>query len=508
MRVRFAPSPTGQLHVGNVRTALFNWLLARGSGGTFVLRIEDTDVARSTRESERAILDDLEWMGLTWDEGVGKGGDHGPYRQSERLHVYRAHVVELMAKGLAYRCFCPAEQLEMDRYNALRERRPPRYVGRCRDLSPQEARRRAESGEPAAIRFRIPDHREVTFPDLVRGDVSFETDVMGDPVIVRSEGVPAYNFAVVIDDALMEITHVVRGEDHISNTPRQILMYEAFGWTPPKFAHLPMVLGPDHGLLSKRHGATSVAEFRAHGYLPEAFANYLALLGWSPGEGQEIVPIEELARRFRLEQVGHSAGVFDVEKLAWVNRHYLKGAAPERLVRLTLPFLIAQGWVTDATPDVAQFLESVVPLAAASVDRLDQAPARLRFLFDYSVERALGDPALRAEAEAARPVIAALAEVLAGAAPLASREAFRTAVGLVRERTGAKGKALLHPIRLALTGEAEGLELDLAVPAIARGARIGHSGMRPIVDPAVRAATFHEAIARAPASGTPAPPDA
>jgi len=494
VRVRFAPSPTGQLHVGNVRTALFNWLLARRLGGTLVLRIEDTDAERSTRESERAILDDLRWMGLEWDEGIEKGGDHGPYRQSERLHIYRAHIVELLSRGQAYRCFCLPEELEMERYAALRERRPPKYSGRCRGIPPDQARQRVDNGEPAAIRFRIPDDREVVFNDIVRGEVRFHTEVLGDPVLVRSEGIPAYNYAVVIDDALMEITHVIRGEDHISNTPRQLLLYEAFGWTPPAFAHVSMVLGPDHSLLSKRHGATSVAEFRARGYLPEALTNYLALIGWSPGEGQELLPIDELARRFQLQDVGHSAGVFDVEKLAWVNRHYLKLAAPERLAKLSEPYLRDQGWVVEPTLVSADFLAAVVPLAAASVDRLDQVPARLRFLFDYSAARALKDPAVRTEAEAARPVVAALAEVLAQRGPLIDRDAFRAAVAQVRERTGQKGKLLLHPIRLALTGEAEGLELDLAVPAIERGAALGQSGLQPVVSAADRARAFHRVL--------------
>jgi glutamyl-tRNA synthetase len=503
VRVRFAPSPTGHLHVGNARTALFNWLLAQRAGGTFVLRIEDTDVERSTLESEQAILEDLDWMGLTWTEGVGRGGDYGPYRQSERLHIYRAHIVELMARELAYRCFCPPEQLEMDRYHALRERRPPKYVGRCRSIPPEEARRRAEAGEPAAIRFRVPEGREVVFNDLVRGEVRFETDILGDPVLMRSEGLPAYNYAVVIDDALMAITHVVRGEDHISNTPRQILLYEAFGWTPPIFAHVSMVLGPDHGRLSKRHGATSVAEFRAQGVLPEALTNYLALIGWSPGEGQEIVERAELVRRFRLEDVGHSAGVFDVEKLAWMNRHYLKQASPDRLAALAVPYLRREGWVTEPTGDGLAFLASVVAIAAASVDRLDEVPARLRFLFDYSAERALTLPGVRDEADAARPVLSALAEVLADGEALGDREAFRAAVARVRERTGVKGKPLLHPIRLALMGEPEGVELDLAVPAMARGAQLDAAGLRAIASPAARAAAFVDALGRPPA---PQPP--
>jgi nondiscriminating glutamyl-tRNA synthetase len=495
MRLRFAPSPTGQLHVGNARTALFNWLLARGQGATFILRIEDTDFERSTRESERKIVDDLRWMGLDWSEGIDVGGSHGPYRQSERLHIYRAHAIELMSLGHAYHCFCSAEQLEADRQAALTEGRAPKYVGRCRDIPRDAARRRLENGETAVIRFRVRGGREVAFDDLVRGRVSFSTDVIGDPVLLRSDGVPAYNYAVVIDDALMEITHVIRGEDHISNTPRQILLYEAFGWKPPAFAHVSLVMGPDHTPLSKRHGATSVAEFRARGYLPEALTNYLALIGWSPGDGEELLPIDELAKRFRLEDVGHSAGVFDVDKLAWVNRHYLKLTPAGRLVRLAVPHLQHAGWVSEPNDRDLEFLEAVVPLAAASVDRLEQVVGRLTFLFDYSVSRALERPELAAEAEGARTVIDALATELAQSGPLLDRDAFRAAAARVRERTGLKGKALFHPIRIALTGEAEGLELDLAVPAIDRGAAAAGGGIRRIPSAAERAAEFAAALA-------------
>ena len=493
-RVRFAPSPTGQLHVGNARTALFNWLLAKGQGATFILRIEDTDFERSTRESERAILDDLRWMGLEWSEGVEAGGDRGPYRQSERLHIYRAHAVELLSGGRAYHCFCSSAQLEADRQAALANGRPPKYDGRCRGIARDDARRRIDAGEKAVIRFRVPDGRDVAFDDLVRGTVSFSTEVIGDPVLLRSDGVPAYNYAVVIDDALMGITHVIRGEDHISNTPRQILLYEAFGWRPPAFAHVSLVMGPDHTPLSKRHGATSVAEFRARGYLPEALTNYLALIGWSPGDGHEVLPMEELAARFRIEDVGHSAGVFDVDKLAWINRHYLKLAEPARLARLAIPYLRTAGWVTEPGPRDMEFLEAVIPLAAASVDRLEQVAPRLAFLFDYSPARALLNADTAAEAREARDVIEALAAELASAGPLLDREAFRSAAGRVRDRTGRKGKALFHPIRVALTGETEGLELDLAVPAIDRGAALGREGVVRIASAAERAAEFAAAL--------------
>ncbi len=496
MRVRFAPSPTGQLHVGNARTALFNWLLARGAGGKLILRIEDTDVERSSPESEATILRDLRWLGLDWDEGPDVGGSRGPYRQSERLHLYESYAHELLQTGQAYYCFCTTAQLEAERQEALAEGRPARYAGTCRRLTPEQAQARIAAGERPAVRFRIPEHTDVVFTDVVRGDVRFQTDVIGDPIITRADGHPAYNFAAVVDDALMEVTHVIRGEDHISNTPRQILLYRALGFTPPIFAHLALVMGPDHGPLSKRHGATSVAEFRSKGYLPEALVNYLALIGWSPGGGDELLPIEELARRFSLEAVGHSAGVFDEEKLAWVNRHYLKTSDPARLAALVVPYFNAAG--VEMTPETRglEFLASAMPMASASVDRLDQVPARLAFLFDFSPERSLEDPRVRTEltTDGARAVVVALAEELAQA-PRLDRERFRAVANQVKTRTGRKGRALLHPIRLVLTARPEGPELDLAVPAIDRGALLpSTAGLPSIVGCRERATEFERVI--------------
>ncbi|MBM3779821.1 MAG: glutamate--tRNA ligase [Acidimicrobiia bacterium] len=502
MRLRFAPSPTGFLHVGNARTALFNWLLARGQGGTLVLRIEDTDAGRSTTLADRSVLEDLRWLGLDWDEGVEVGGDRGPYRQSERASTYRAHAQQLLDRGLAYYCFCSAEQLEADREQARLAARPPMYPGRCRRVPDAQARARVTAGEPAVIRFRVPEHRDVVFDDAVRGRVRFGTEVIGDPVLVRSDGMAAYNFAVVVDDALMEISHVVRGEDHLSNTPRQLLLYDAFGWAPPAFAHVSMVLGPDHTKLSKRHGATSVAEFRERGYLPEALANYLALLGWSPGDDEELLPLRELASRFRIEKVGHSAGVFDVEKLAWVNRHYLKAAPPGRLADLAVPFLVRAGWVSGPIGSADRaVVERAVEAAVASVGRLDEVPARLAFLFEYSAEQALGDETIRREAAdpAARAVVAALAAVLADAGPLLDRDAFRAAAAQVRERTRQKGRALFHVIRIALTGAASGMELDLAVPLIEQAAGLpGDSGLRRVPGARHRAEAFLGALSSEP----------
>jgi len=499
MRVRFAPSPTGQLHIGNARTALFNWLLARGQGGTFILRIEDTDVERSTRESADAILRDLRWLGLEWDEGPDAGGERGPYRQSERAHLYQSYARELVASGRAYHCFCTTAQLDSERQAAMAEGRPALYAGTCRRLSPDQASSRIEQGERPAIRFRVPEGRDVTFHDLVRGDVRFHGDVIGDPVIVRADGTAAYNFAVVIDDALMAVTHVVRGEDHISNTPRQILMYEALGWTPPAFAHLAMVLGPDHSPLSKRHGATSVAEFRSRGYLPEALVNYLALIGWSPGDDEELLPIEELARRFRIERVGHAAGVFDEEKLAWANRHYLKLAEPQRIAELSVPYFQESGVAMAPDRDGLAFLTSAIAIATSSVDRLEQIPGRLETLFRFDAVGALGDPGVRDEmqAEGPRSVVRALAEALAQA-PRLDREKFRAIATAIKADTGQKGRQLFHPIRVALTGRAEGPELDLLIPAIERGAELPVSaGIPGIVGCRERAAAFLQVMEKA-----------
>ena len=502
MRVRFAPSPTAHLHVGNARTALFNWLLARGHDGTFILRIEDTDAERSKKEFEESILEDLRWLGLEWDEGPDLGGAGGPYRQSDRLHLYTSYANELLAGGHAYYCFCSPQKLESDRRADLAAGRPPKYHGTCRSIGPDEARRRMEAGERAVVRFRVPEHVDVSFQDVVRGDVTFNTDVIGDPVLVRSDGRPAYNFAVVVDDALMEVTHVIRGEDHISNTPRQVLFYRALGFTPPTFAHLSLVLGADHTPLSKRHGATSVAEFRERGYLPEALMNYLALIGWSPrasggdaADEAELMPLDELARRFALEDVGHSAGIFDPEKLAWMNRHYMKMAAPGRIVAESARYFQARGFLTRKTEAGTAYLESVLPMAVGSVDRLEEVSDRLAFLFAFDVQEALRRPAVAEvlQEAGAREVIAALAAAIDG--PLLDREAFRAMANRVKEKTGQKGKALFHPIRIALTGESGGPELDLAVPAIDRGALLpADAGLVKIMSARERAKAFADAV--------------
>jgi glutamyl-tRNA synthetase/nondiscriminating glutamyl-tRNA synthetase len=471
--------------VGNARTALFNWLQARRYGGALVLRIEDTDVERSTIASEQSILEDLRWLGLDWDEGPDVGGPYGPYRQSERLDRYRRAAEGLMAAGRAYYCFCTPDQLEAERKAALAAGAPPKYSGRCRLLTPSDARARVAAHEPAAVRFAVPSSRDVTFDDEVRGTVTFSTEVIGDPVILRSEGRPAYNFAVVVDDAAMAITQVIRGEDHISNTPRQLLLYEALGLRPPAFAHLSLVMGPDHAPLSKRHGATSVAEFRERGFLPQALANYLALLGWSPGDGDELLPLAEMARRFEVGRVSHSAAVFDVDKLAWMNRHYMAEMPPGRLAREALRYFVRAGFLASESDAAEAFVEGMLPMAAGSVDRLDQVPERVAFLFEWAPEAAA---ALTASEPEGQRVVAAMAREVAGAGAL-DRESFRAAAGRVRAEVGVKGRALFHPLRVALTSADSGPELDLAVPAIDRGAHLDSGvGFKPVVSCAGRLA--------------------
>jgi len=474
VRVRFAPSPTGQLHVGNARTALFNWLFARRQGGAFVLRIEDTDLERSEPRFEQALLEDLRWLGLDWDEGPDVGGPFGPYRQSERKDLYAQFAAQLIERGQAYYCFCSPEQLETERHEALKAGRQPRYSGRCRALPPPESARRVAAGEPAAIRLKITEG-EFGWNDLVHGPTSFSSEVMGDPILVRSDGHPAYNYAVVIDDYLMEITHVIRGDDHISNTPRQLALYQAFGWQPPEFAHLSTILGPDRTRLSKRHGATSLQNFRELGILPEALENCLALLGWSPADGKtEILSREELIAHFSLEHIIRSAAVFDREKLNWLNRHYLKACPLRQLAERSVSFFAKAGHMAEpVSEEVLQWLGRVLEAVLKNVDHLDQLPSAAQLIFEYDAQAAVTREDTRhvVEDAGARAVLAAFIPKVLGAGEL-TYERFREITKAVQKETGKKGKDLFHPIRVALTGAVSGPELEKLIPILEQGAKL------------------------------------
>ena len=474
-RVRFAPSPTGLLHVGNARTALYNWLFARHTGGEFLLRIEDTDLDRSEARHEAQLIEDLKWLGLNWDEGPEVGGPHAPYRQSERLDIYREHADQLLREGKAYRCFCTFQELEAERERAVAEHRPQVYSGKCRNISAAASDARAQAGEPFAVRLRIPD-RPLRFHDIVRGDVEFAGETVSDPILVRSSGVPVYNYVVTVDDALMEVTHVIRGDDHISNTPKQVAIYEAFGWRVPQFAHLSTILGSDRERLSKRHGATSVASFREMGILPEALVNYLALLGWgAEGGTRETFTIEELTHEFKVERVTTAPAVFDWAKLHWLNRYYLKQCEPLRLIALAAPYFEKAGLVENL-PEAAivGWLEKLIALFLPSLDQLDQLPDKADFIFHFDPTAALTNPenAALLATESAKKVLAGFAARIQKASGTVTPEQFKLWMTEIKTETGAKGKELFHPVRIALTGAHSGPEFDKLIPVIEEGSRL------------------------------------
>lgn len=474
VRVRFAPSPTGQLHIGNVRTALFNWLFARQQGGTFILRIEDTDIERSEARYETQLMEDLKWLGIDWDEGPDVGGPYPPYRQSDKTDVYRSYAERLIREQKAYYCFCTAEELEREREHAMAEQRQPNYSGKCRKIDPAEAERRRAAGEPAAIRLKIPE-RPIRFHDIVRGNVEFSNEVVGDPIIIRSSGVPIYNYVVVIDDADMKVTHVIRGDDHISNTPKQVAVYEALGLPVPEFAHLSTILGPDRERLSKRHGATSMANFREMGILPEALMNYLALLGWAPtGGDREIFPKDELIKEFSLERVTPSPAVFDTEKLYWLNRHYIKQSPPERIRQMGTEMLQHAGLLpANLSSAITNWANSVVDLLAPYVDKLGQLPEKAKIIFsnDPAAAMALPDNTEAFANDKAKAVAQAFAKRVASESPL-TPERFKTIMDEIKAETGAKGKDLFHPVRIMLIGSHSGPDFNKLIPLLEDGSRL------------------------------------
>jgi nondiscriminating glutamyl-tRNA synthetase len=493
IRVRFAPSPTGLLHVGNARTALYNWLFARRMGGDFLLRIEDTDVERSEVRFEKQLVEDLRWLGLDWDEGphpnpdgsITEVGGYGPYRQSERLDTYAEHTEWLLRKGKAYPCFCTPEELEAERTRAAAEHRPQVYSGRCRALPAEEVEKNIAAGKPFAVRLKIEDH-PLRFHDLVRGEVEFAPEAVSDPIIVRSatvakggesEGIPVYNYVVTIDDALMEITHVIRGDDHISNTPKQVAIYEAFGWPVPQFAHLSTILGADRERLSKRHGATSISTFREMGYLPEALVNYLALLGWGAEDGKtETFTLEELTHAFSLERVTPSPAIFDFDKLNWLNRHYLRQADPGRLAALAWPYFANLLPAHDsASEPVKKWFAKLLAVFVPQVDRLDELPARAAPVVHFDCDEARANPENIAilEADSSRTVLGEFAARVRTYSQPISPDLLKAWMNEIKNASGIKGPALFHPVRIALTGYHSGPEFDKIIPLIEEGSTLG-----------------------------------
>ena len=467
MRLRFSPSPTGFVHVGNVRTALFNYLHSKKNNGIFVLRIEDTDVERSKKEYEINLVNDLKWIGIEWDEGPDIGGKFGPYRQSERVEIYTKYAQRLIDENKAYYCFCSKEELEKQKEEAMKQGNSPVYIEKCRDLDVEESNIRIKKGEKAAVRFKIPRNIYVEFKDIIRGNIKFDSNLLIDPVILRSSGIPAYNFSVVIDDSIMKINLVIRGEYHLSNTARQILTYKSLKIEPPEFAHLSMVLGPDNTKLSKRHGSTSISQFREDGYLPQALFNYLALLGWSPDNGKEILLKQELISAFDLNKVSKSSAIFDYKKLQWVNREHIRLINDEELGNVMTPFLEKRGikfnpekenfkWIGQASKVLCNYNHLLTEISEGFKEFIS---------INYSKD-------LIKKTKDCETSIKVISMFFKEISVLDSPIEFSKVAEILRRiqaQTKIKGKELYHPLRIALTGKESGIELKDYIPTIERG---------------------------------------
>ena len=447
IRVRFAPSPTGKLHLGSARTALFNWLFARGQDGMLLLRVEDTDPVRSSRELEASILDDLHWLGLDWDEGPDKGGPHAPYRQSERGEIYREHARRLQEAGKAYPCYCTPEELEEYKSKAIAEGRTPIYSGACRDLTEQERKAREAEGRHPVLRFKVP-HGEVAFQDLLHGFVRFPPGVVGDFIIVRSDGSAGFNFSVVVDDATMGITHVIRGEDHLTNTARHLLLFGALGYPAPIYLHHSLLMGPDGAKMSKRHGATAVRDYREMGYLPLALTNYLALLSWSPPEGREVLDLDELVGLFDIGDLSASPAIFDKKRLDWLNGKHLRAMDGDELVKTAREF--APGWADH--PQFPLMFESVLD----NLGTLGELPA---YLEPYGPPQVPDERAAEwLHGDVAVKVLTTALEILDDS-PLEDIKDADDVIGRIKEHYADKDlkpKEVMMPLRVALTGRDRG----------------------------------------------------
>ena len=463
IRVRFAPAPTGLLHIGNGRTALFNFLFAKRNQGTFVLRIEDTDLERSTDASLEQIVEDLKWLGIFWDEGPDRGGPLAPYRQSERLSIYREFANRLCEEGKAYKCFCSEERLEKLRKEQLSKGKMPRYDGRCCSLSQEETAHLESSGLRPVLRFRV-GKGPILFEDLIHGKMNFDSSGIGDFIIVRSDGMASYNFACVIDDHSMQITHVIRGEDHLSNTPRQILLYQALGWVPPVFAHHPLILGPDRAPLSKRHGATAVSQYREEGFLPEALRNYLLLLGWTPPSGQETLSLERMVEEFSIQDISKSAPIYNRKKLEWLNSFYIREKDEGQFSDILIPYLEKAGVQKNQIDP--RWLNQISGILKENLVILSQAEEYLGIFFDERFSFEDGARALLRDPKN-RETLHSILTLLEQPSELGSDEETPLLARL-EKRTGRRGKDLFAPLRAAVTGKTRGPELVKTLPLLGK----------------------------------------
>ncbi|WP_058486080.1 glutamate--tRNA ligase [Defluviitalea phaphyphila] len=458
-KVRFAPSPTGYLHIGGARTALFNYLYAKKTGGKFLVRIEDTDLARSSKESEEVIIKDLHWLGINWDEGIEVGGENGPYRSMERINLYDKFIKKLLDEGKAYYCYCSEEEIEEQRKIQRAKNEVPKYTGKCRNLTQEQIEEYKKQGRKPVIRFKVPEGKKIVVHDQIRGDVEFDSDGIGDFIIVKSDGIPVYNFAVVVDDYLMGITTVIRGEEHLSNTPRQILIYEALGFEVPKFAHVSLILGEDRSKMSKRHGSTHVDQYRNKGYLPEAIVNFLALLGWSPEGEEEIFSLSELEKMFSIDRVTKNPAVFDINKLNYINGKYIREADISRLTDLAIPFIVKAGFITEEEAVKKRpLIERMVNATREKFDYLEQITEHVKVFFEEEIEPENEEAQAMLKLEHVKDMLLLLKEKVNSVDELSSKE-VKNILKSIQKETGIKGKNLFMPIRVALSGQCHGADI-------------------------------------------------
>ena len=476
VRVRFAPSPTGFVHIGSLRTALYNYLFAKKMGGKYILRVEDTDRTRLVDGAIENMLNAMKWAGVNHDEGVMlddngnvvQKGEYGPYIQSERLDIYKKYIQELLDNGKAYYCFCTKERLDEVREKQKEAGETPRYDGHCRDLTQEEIDAKIAAGEPYVIRLRLPENHVIKFTDLVRGETEFNTNDLDDQVLIKTDGFPTYHFAVVVDDHLMKITHVIRGEEWVSSTPKHVYLYEAFGWEAPKFVHLPNILNKEKKKLSKRHGDVAVEDFKKKGYLPEGLVNYVALVGWSPEENKEIFSMEELEQAFSIERVSKSGGVFDTEKLNWVNQHYMKDADDAMLTDLSIPFLVEAGFVTEEeAKEKYDFLKGMVSVLKEKLQYVKEITDHASIFFGDTVELETEECGEFLKLEHIPTLVDALIEKLSNMEVLDEASA-KAMLKEIQKEHGIKGKNLFMGSRISLTGQMHGPDLNKIMEVIGK----------------------------------------
>jgi nondiscriminating glutamyl-tRNA synthetase len=469
VRVRYAPSPTGHLHIGNARTALFNYLFARNQNGKFIIRIEDTDQKRNIEGGEESQLRYLKWLGIEWDESIDVGGEYGPYRQSERTEIYQKYTEELLEKGLAYHCYCTSEELEKEREEQQANSQMPRYSGKCRNLTAEQRAELEGEGREPSIRFRVPSNTEIKWNDIVKDEVSFESEGIGDFVIVKKDGTPTYNYAVAIDDYLMKMTHVLRGDDHISNTPKQILVYEALGWTPPVFGHMTLIVNENRRKLSKRDESIIqfIEQYKELGYLPEALFNFITMLGWSPVGEEEIFSKEQFIEIFDPARLSKSPALFDTSKLRWMNNQYMKKLDLDEVVALSVPHLVKAGKVEEARDaETEQWVRDLVALYQEQMSFGAEIVELTEMFFKKEIDYSEEAKAVLAE-EQVPEVLKAFAEEISSLEEFSADE-IKAATKAVQKATGQKGKKLFMPIRVATTGETHGPELPKAISLLGK----------------------------------------